>query len=253
MTSRYEVKMNNISLASIDSSILVLDIQPGQAAPQYKSFRIANMNGAIVREPYYEKSTVNVMFEIHKYNIADRMEVCQKVQSWANGGTLTTNDREGQQLNVVCEAFPVVTAKNWTEPLTISFAGYNPPFWEDATATTQIVASSDESVSAAVPGNIAETLVSATVTASESISTMTFNVGEKTIILGGLELSTGDIVVLTYNNGILSITSGFNSLLANVDPSSDDNLTAKCGENVTFDFTADGEASCEYSYRGCWL
>jgi hypothetical protein len=253
MTSRYEAKMNNVSLASLDDSILVLDIQPVPVAPQYKTIRTAGANGAIVRDPYYEKSSVNILFEIHEYDIADRMEICQSIQKWASAGILTTNDRDGQQLNAVCESFPTVNAKSWTEQLSMTLSGYKPPFWEDATATTQTVTVSGDEVSVGVPGNVAETLVSATVTASASISTMTFNVGEKTIILSGLSLSSGDVVELAYDNGILFIRKGYDSLISKVDDSSDDVLSAKCGESVTFDFTADGAASCEYSFRGCWL
>lgn len=250
MTSRYEAYMDGTSLSSVDSSIYLLDIRPEVPSPQYKKYRMAMMDGMIVRDPYYERSGVNITFEIHKYGIADRMEVCQKVQKWANGSILTTNDRTNQQLHAVCEAFPVANAKNWTEPLTITFGGYRPPFWEDSTATTKTL-SPESSVSATIPGNVSESLVSAVVTAAASISSLAFTVGGKTINLSGLSLSSGDEVSLTYNNGILSIKKGNTSLLDKM--TGDDYLSVKCGTDQLLYFDASGDASCVYSYRGCWL
>ena len=252
MTSRYEAYMNGVALSSLDDAIYILDIIPEAVSPQYKSFRTAKTNGALIRDPYYEKSAVSITFEIHEYDIAERMEICQKVQQWAKAGILTTNDRDGQRLNAVCESFPMPNARDWTSPLTVTLAGYNPPFWEDITATTHEL-ETEEYATLLVPGNAPETLVSATVTAGESISSMTFMVGEKTLVLSDLGLSANDVVELTYSNGFLSIKKGTTSLLNKVSSGSDDLLTAKCGEHNYFLFNASGDATCVYSYRGCWL
>jgi len=253
MTSRYEVKMDGVSLAAQDSSICVLDIQPGAVSPQYRTSRAANRHGARVDDLYVEKSVVKVLFEIHKYSIADRMEVCQKVQKWARKGILTTNDRAGQRLHAVCESFPAANAKSWTAPLEVAFAGYFPPFWEDDTETT-VTVSSGQSTSKNIPGNAPETLVSAVVTAGAALDSMTLTVNGKSLVLSGISVSTGGVVTVGYDGyGDLFVRNGNTSILNKVTAASADDLRVPCGtDNVPFAFASSAAATCVYKLRGCW-
>ena len=250
MTSRYEAYIDGTSLSSLDSSILVLDIQPGDIAPQYRSVRRAKRPGMIITDSYIDKASVNILFEIHKYSTSARLEVCQKVQKWANGAVLKTNDRPTQQLNVVCESYPAPNAKNWTEPLTVAFAGYNPPYWEDITATTVNVTTTSQTVS--VPGNAPETLVSAVASVQASATTITFTVDGKSITVNNLETDSGDTITLGYDDGILYIRQGTVSILDHVTTSSADVLKTRCGADNTFAISSDGVVTCAYTLRGCW-
>ena len=252
MTSRYEAYMDNVSLSSLDDSILVLDIRPGNPTPQIRTNRVAKRNGAQTGDKYFEKSSVEIVFEIHEYSISDRMEICQKVQKWANGNILETNDRTGQRLVCVCEEYPTVTAKDWTEPISMTFSGYCPPFWEDKTPTTKTLAYNADPDTVNVPGNAPETLVSATVTASEAITSMSFTVDGHEIELSGLSVASGDTVTIGYTKQIMYVRHNNSSILDKVTAQSADVLKARCGTANSFAFSADGSASCVFSVRGCW-
>ncbi len=252
MSSRYEAYMDGTSLSSLDTSIRVLDIQQADVTPTFRTVSIANTPGAIITKQVIDKSAVDIIFEIHKYNPADRLAVAQKVQKWAQGAILTTSDRTNQRLHAVCESFPNPNAKGWTEPLTIRFGGYNPPYWENTTATTATInLYGTETVD--VPGNAPEALVEATVTASYTITEITFTLNGKTIKLEGLSVANGDTVTMGYNDQILTIKHGSTSVLDKVTSSSADVLKAVCGASNTFGFDADGAAVCVFSVRGCWL
>ena len=218
MTSRYEAYMDNVSLSSLDSSILVLDIQPADVTPNIRTLSIANTPGAIVTKKTIDKSAVDIIFEIHKYNPADRLAVAQQIQKWANGSILKTSDRTNQRLHAVCESFPNPNAKGWTEPLTIRFAGYNPPYWEDTTATT-VEFALDGTETVAIPGNAPESFVTASVAVSTATTEMTFTVNSKSISLTGLSVASGGTVTMGYSNQILTIKHGSTSILNKVSSS----------------------------------
>lgn len=252
MISRYEAYMDGVALSSLDDSIYVLDIQPAVVKPGVKTFKPANAPGAIVTRKDIERSAVTIIFEIHKYNPAERLAICQKVQKWADGSVLTTSDRTGQRLKGICEAYPAATAKHWTAPLSVTIVGYTPPYWENTTATTTTIAVEGTNT-VEVPGNAPEAFVSATVTASYAITEMEFTVAGKTIRLEGLNVANGDVVSLGYNKQLLQIRHGTTSIVNKVTEDSADVLKVPCGESSAFSFSADGAAVCVYSVRGCWL
>ena len=249
--SRYEAYMDSTSLSSLDSSIRVLDIQPADVSPSIRTVRIANIPGALVTNKMVEKSSVTIFFEIHKYSTSDRIAVCQKVHKWAKGTFLTTSDRSGQRLHAVCESYPNPNAKGWTEPLSITFSGYAPPFWEETTAVTKtILGSGTESL--VIPGT-EEAFVSAAVTVTGSATSMTFTVDGKSIVLSGLTTVANDVIALGYNNQILYVNRNNTSIRDKVTASSADVLKVQCGGTSSLHFESDGTCSCAYSIRGCWL
>lgn len=132
MTCRYEVTLNNVTMASLDSSILIHDVQ--YEAPNYERnlFKIANLQGRRPGKAYKERAAVKITFEIHEYDTDDRQGVLTKIINWAkNGGDLRINDRPGQKLICVCDEFPVISSVcKWTDTLSITFAAYDIPYWQ---------------------------------------------------------------------------------------------------------------------------
>lgn len=248
MISRYEAWVDGVALSSIDPSIYVLDIQPGENNPSIRTSKVAGRAGARVTKRVHESLSVNVIFEIHEYDTVKRQAVCNKVKAWANGKFLTVSDRPDQQLRCVCTNYPSANAKAWTEPLTIGFAGYNPPYWEDKKET---VIKTTSSKSALVPGNAPETLVSATITVGASISSLTVQTGVKSLVLAVSAVS-GDKVYIGYDdNNILYIKKGTTSILDK--RTGDDDLSVPCGAFSEFSVAASGSVTAEFRLRGCWL
>ena len=254
MISRYEATVDGIALSSIDPSIYVLDIRPGEVVPQFTLKEVAGRNGAIIAKEKYAKSSVEIDFEIHEYDVAKRNMICQKVQRWANGKILKTSDRPGQLLHSVCERYPIVSAKNWTAPVTMMFSGYMPPFWEDENAVTVSLNGTSGSAQRYVPGSAEETLVKAVLTAGASISSFSVTVDGKTLNFSGLSLSSGDVVTIDYDEHFfLRIRKGNSSIMNKRTGSSADELRATCGKINTFSFTSSGKASVTFSAKGWWL
>lgn len=248
MISRYEAYMDGIALSSLDPSIYVLNIQPGDNNPNIRTSKVAGRAGARVIKKSFESLPVTILFEIHEYDTVKRQAVCSKVKKWANGNTLSVSDRPGQKLRCVCEAYPKANAKEWTEAISMTFAGYNPPYWENENAT---IIKTTSSKKAYIPGNAPETLVSATVTVGASISSLTLTTGVKSLVLT-VSASQNDKIYVGYDeNNILYIKKNSTSILGN--RTGDDDLTVPCGEFSTFSVTADGNVSAVYEARGCWL
>lgn len=251
MTSRYEAYMDGTALSTLDSSIYIHDIKYGEVRQNISTSKVAGRPGARVINKDVPSCSVTILFEIHKYGIADRQEVCQKVCKWANGSILTTNDRTGQELKCVCESYPSVSARDWTEQLSVTFAGYNPPYWQDSTPTTATMTGTSNSMSKYVPGSAPEALVSATITANASVSTITLAAGSKTMVLTGMGASTGDTITVGYDdNNILYIKKNGTSIL-NKRTGADD-LSVECGKESTFAYAASDRVGVVFSVRGCW-
>lgn len=249
MISRYEAYMDGIALSSIDPAIYVLDIQPGEVRQSVRTSQIARRAGARITDKRFESTSVSIVFEIHEYDTVKRQEICQKVQRWANGSILTVSDRPGQELKCVCEVYPKANAKTWTEPLTVGFTAYNPPYWQESIDTSLTVTSS---TSVYIPGNAPESLVSAVVTVGASLSSATLAVGSKSIVLSGISASANDVIYVSYDEDyILSIKLNSTSILDKRTADSADDLVAKCGEYNTFSVSSN--LSAVFSTKGCWL
>lgn len=248
---RYEAYMDGTALSSLDPSILVLDIQP--VAPQINSTfaSLANRPGSMVMRRKKASASVQITFEIHEYNIAKRQSVCQRVAKWADGAILVTNDRPDQRLHCICEQYPVVSAKGWTEPITMTFTGYLIPYWEEANPVTVSLTGTDEETTVYIPGNAGEALVSATVKANASVSSFTLTVGDTSITLSGLSMAANDTVTIAYDENLIqSIKKGNTSILDK--RTGADDLLAKSGEMVDFSIIASASVTATFTVRGCW-
>ena len=248
MISRYEAFMDGVPLSSLDPSIYVLNIQPGNNNPNIRTSNISGRAGSRVIRKNFESVSVTILFEIHEYNTEKRQAVCSKVKKWANGKILSVSDRPGQQLRCVCESYPIANAREWTEAVSMTFTGYNPPYWENENATLVKTTSSKK---AYIPGNAPETLVSAVVTVNSSISSLTLTTWVKSLVLAVSAVQNDKIYVEYDENNILHIKKNSTSILDK--RTGDDDLTVPCGEFSSFSVTADGSVSAVFEARGCWL
>lgn len=254
MTSRYEAYMDSVSLSGLDDSIFILDISH-PAAERSRSFvNIANRSGSFMSSDKRSPISVVITFEIHKYAIADRQAVCDKVVKWAGGSILKTNDMTNKQLVCVCDEYPSVnSAKRWTDPVSMTFTAYEFPYWEDTTQTTITLTGTQADGTLAVPGVIDDAFVEATITANANVSEVSLTAENTNITLEGLELESGDVVTISYDSKkILSIMQGTVSLLGNRTGESSDDLVVKCGKTSGFSVEADASVTVVFKVRGCY-
>lgn len=251
MRSRYSVAMDGVQLSSVHEMLQVLDIHYENSGIQRNTARRAIGSGMYLSNPYMQSTSVTVEFELHIYGTAERQTALQNVIKWAHGSILTTSDRPGQQLHVVCDSYPAIeSVMRWTDAITITFTAYALPYWEEAQPLTVTV--TDDGSRVAIPGNVSEegAKVDAQITANEALTKLTVSAGDTSISLDGISVAADDVITISHDeNGHLRIMQGYNSLLDK--RTGDDDLTVQSGARSTFSVT--GNATCVFSVRGLWM
>lgn len=251
MKSRYEAYMDGVALSSIHADIAILDISHEQPSTRRETANHAKGAGLFIGESVREQTRVTITFELHMYRIAARQEVCQQVAAWAQGRILETNDRPGQRLHVVCEEPPMISsAKNWTEPVSVTFTAYEQPFWEENFPAKATLTNASRTGTLFVPGNGGYAKADALITMGETLSTLTITADETSITLSGIAIPAGGIISISHDeHGILKIMYGTLSLLDKRTGS--DELLVKSGKINSVSINAN--ATCVISARGIWL
>ena len=248
---RYEAYMDDVALSSLNPAIRILNIEPTE--PQYNTnfANRANRDGAMIIRRSKATEGVQITLEIHEYNPQKREEIAQQISSWANGRVLKTSDRSGKRLRVVCDRYPIVTARDWTDPVTVVFTAYNLPHWEEDTPALLTLTGTSTSGQLFVPGNAGDALVEVSIKANAAATNITLRVGSTILGLGGLSLAANDTITIDYDdNLILRIRKGNTSIL-NKRTGADD-LLARSGEYNTVEIAADGSVTATFSTRGLW-
>lgn len=258
MMTRYEAWLNKKSLSAIDPAIYIRDIA-------YDATRFATTmsdktgrDGQRVLDRHARSTSVVITIEIHEQDVARRQDVCSRVQAWAmHGGKLTTNDKRGQQLNVICDNPPVITsALKWTQTLKITFTAYEQPFWEDEYPRSVTLNGSNVTKSLYVPGIGAMTRVTADVknVSGGVLNALTLKAGGSTFSFAGLALASGDALTVDYDeNGLLRIRVGGVSKMHCRTAESDDDLLIETGKMHEMSVIAGGDVNAVFEARGLYL
>ena len=256
MISRYEATLNGVALSSINADILVLDINYEPPRMRYDSISVAKRFGSRIYRKHIVSVSVSISFEIHTYDTQERQAICNAVAAWAKrGGVLETNDRDGQELVCVCTELPVIgSARNWTDPITMTFTAYEFPYWQEKEAVTLELSGTESGDSLQVPGNIDGAFVEVEIAVTGSLSTLStisLTVNGKTLTLSDLSVASGQDIVISYDQqGIQSIKAGNTSLLDK--RTGADDLLVNCGEVNSFAFVADESVRVTFSVKGAW-
>jgi len=260
MISRYIVTLNGISLESIHPAILITDVQYPPVAYERESISIVNRDGARIHRSYKEKSEVTISFMIREYDVYNRQLICQDICKWAmDGGRLMTNDRPLQFLDCIVDSFPAVeSTKGWTEELTITFAAYGIPYWQDLIQTElkPTAGSTSVLISGKVPGNSPWALVDVDITPSDTltrieivISSTKHNLSQQKFVLSGMSVPANQTVTISHDeNGVVRIYRNSYNLLRFQEGK--DDLIAKCGILNNFNYAANCACTVVYKVRG---
>lgn len=258
MMTRYEAWLDKKSLSAIDPSIYILDIAYASARFTTNTVDVPGRNGQRVTSRSTKNASVVITFEIHEQDTARRQEVCRRVQAWAmGGGVLTTSDRRGQRLRVICDSPPdIASALKWTQPLKITMAAYENPFWEDEFARSASVSGMNAQRTLYVPGIGAQTRVEASVknVSIGTINALTLKAGGTTFDFTGLGFGAGETLEIGYDeNELLVIRVGDVSKMSCRTANSDDDLMLTTGKTENVSVYASGEVSVMFKARGLYL
>ena len=249
---RYTVWLNSLSLADVNPAIYITDIAYQAQALRYTTNKLLGRDGSYAGKESLDSNMVSVSFMLRIYDTAQRQQALQDIVRWAiGGGWLATSDRPGQRLRVKATRLPGITSvMRWTDTLTLEFTAYDQPYWQDVTPQTA-TAQSQGSASLYNPG-VRPAMVEATITAGDTLTSVTVTCGDTTIDLTGISLSSGDTVVISYteDHHLLQIKKGTTSLLDKRTAASSDDLIAQPGYNTV---TCSAGASCQFRVKGVWV
>lgn len=216
------------------------------------------------------RNALTIDLDMQFHTVGDptaRAECVDLLNAWAApGGYLTLSNRPGKRIYVMPETLASEgTLHKSDEIASVRFSADLSPFWEDAEATTaetpEAAAGDTAGVMQRIPGT-AETPLSAVITPTAAITTVTISGGGLSITLEGaktlLEDGTyetqaicqaGETIEVGYEDYTLFIRNGTTSLLPlRTEDSADEIMLAPGFQNMSV--TADASVKALFSYRG---
>lgn len=252
MIQRFSCALNGVTPESIDPALRVTDVT--ELPPRRRvATLVTPRHGLKLLSRVRESLTVRISFVIPEYDPARRRALLQKLHAWADpGGTLTTSDRPGQMLQVVCDTLPMLSSLAWSDVVNIDLTAYAVPFWVCAEETS--VVTGDQGV-LTLPGDAGDVPVSCRVTASGDAPVTTVNLlcGDTQMTFSGLTLSPGQTLTLDATGAHLSAAIDGQSVLMHRTGESADLLLACSGTPTPVAVTADGPVSAVFHARGRML
>lgn len=256
MISRYDVALNGQHMNEIDENLLILDVNYLEPTVERNETTIGYGDGTLVDDERVRSASVTISFELHIYSTPERQSTLQKVNSWARtGGYLEINDREGQQLYCVCTKYPSIdSVKKWTNPLSITFTAFKVPYWEESSVTSATLSGRNASGNFELSGNGGDALVSCSIRAGGTLTSLKITVGNTYIELSGISVPNGGYVNISYDTdkNIVITTNGVSGLGKRTGPSSD-SLMAPSGSSTRIAVLANVTVTATFSARGCWM
>lgn len=256
--SRVRVWLDGKGLQDIDPAVVVLDVAYQVPAISTQTVEHARYHGSRVTRQKMGNSTVSIGFEIHEYNTAFRQSIAERVTAWAmSGGVLTTDDKPGKRLHVVCITPPaILSTKGWTNRLTMSFAAFDNPFWEDVSPTTLILSGASGSGNIYAPGSASDPFVEADVKPTDTLTSLTLTAGDTSFVLSGISIPSGKELAIYYDEKqTLHIERKDTkaSFLSKRTATSDDDLMIERGKFSAVSYTANVNCAVTFKARGLYL
>ena len=256
--------LNGVDPTRIGPEVTLTDVREHPPVTVHRIMTPAGREGSRVTAARRESLSVSLDFELHEPSPARRKHLCRALARWASGGGwLTLGDRPGQRLRVSCDAPPVIaSALGWTQPVTVTLTAWDTPCWEGAVPVTVRTAgaAATATLSLRVPGDRPAPLEAALTNASgQRVSAVTLSCAGQTLRLTGLDMASGETLLLTHDDRALlrlvirSVGGAERSVLDKRDPTSADELWLEPRTNCAVTCAADGVLSAVLSARGRWL
>lgn len=252
--TRYNVWLDGLGLQDIDPAIYITDIQEHAPAQLISTSALASGSGMHVTRQNRQSLTVTVLFAIRARDPVRRKTVMQAIRHWAGGRYLTLNDRTGQRLAVETRNLPAIqSALRWTDTCSVSFTAYAVPFWEEASPVQSSAASPVLTPAGDAPSCPMDIRWRSTLSASAA--TLTVTTPLSSITFDNLPIASGQELVITHEQGVLSATVSGADVLPFRTPDSSDDLLLACGQANSVTIRVNGSAAQNYtlSARGRWL
>ena len=252
MTPRFSCTLNGVDPASISPAIRITDVT--ELPPRRRVVTVPTLrHGLRLLRRVRESLTVRLHFMILEQDPAARRELLSRLHAWAEpGGVLTTSDRPGQQLTVVCDTLPMLSALCWSDELTLEFTAMEVPFWE-TTAVTRVT--TDAGADLTLPGSAEDCPVTALVVnqGDAPLTTLTLRCGDTRVTFDGLAVPPGSALTASSDGGLFRASVDGESVLLSRTADSSDLLLAPGGQATPVSVAADQPVTAEFSGKGWFL
>ena len=211
MKLRRRIALNGEQLDEVDAAVVIRSIDPGVPHESFSAVNRMGGSGQRMTGQHWEYLEVSVTFAINipKEQLADRREVFDSVKAWAlQKGWLTINFMTGKRVYVDKVAVPGSgDLFDWNSEFTITFRAYGVPFWQDGTATSAEIETTDEGAgSITVPGEEVTVCDAEIVNESgETINTLSVSIGESVINFTNLGLADEEKLMIDHIGAMLRI------------------------------------------------
>ena len=260
----HRIALGGTELDSVDSKILIGSVSTGSPREtEITGQRGGNGTRFVRKRRDSIEVSVSAGIRTDRTEMSDRETVIEKVNKWAANlpGWLTTNQKPGRRMRVESVTLPAAgDPAEWTNKYTWTFKANCVPYWQDTTATTASIATTDSgSGSITIPGNT-ETVINAEIKneGESDIDDIAIRIGTDSIFtFSALGLGAGKKLIISHgDDGILSIrkeiSDGTTSVLNKRTADSSNDLKAKPGIKI-LTITTSGTISAVISCFGRYL
>ena len=249
MIPRFSCALNGVSPEDIDPALLLTDVT--ELPPRRRVSSVPTVrHGLMLLRRVRESLTVRLRFLIPEYDPVRRRDLAQKLHAWASpGGLLTTSDRPGQQLRVICDTLPLLSAMSWSDELEIDLTACRVPFWEYAEENRVVTGGA---AVLTLPGDAEEIPVACEVTnlGTAALTDLTLVCGDTRMVFSGLALAPGDKLALSADGDLLRAETTDGSVLLHRTADSSDLLLADGGVQTAVSVTASQPVQAVFHARG---
>lgn len=262
MLTRYSAWINGQGLQDIDDSIYILDIvEKDPDAEIVRAERSMSGGTRYIRTNRHSLSVV-IRFAVRERDPARRADVVSRVRAWAQRGWLTTSDKPGKRLYVVCEYLPMIdSAVRWAETLEMTLTAYDVPWWEDEQpdavngVSTYAGERGERCVLSICNRGTTDAPVSVQVTAQGNIDRLlVYMADDNSLAFESLGMKAGDVLSIAYDErGIVSLKVGDRSVMDKRRGVSSDNVMCPPGRRDMVVQWAESPFTVRASVRGRWL
>lgn len=250
--------LNGVALTSLSPSIVLLDVEELPPEMDAQTQPRGQSDGMAVTLEHRRALKIRLKMEIHESNMARRKAICTKIAAWASkSGRLTLSDRPGQALDVRCETLPVLSsALHWTQPVTLTLAALDFPYWRsDRAATVNSAGATWHALTLRPAGNAAPVPLEAQIrnVSSSAVTAVTIATPLGTFSFEGLALYPWQTLTVTEIAGLPAALVDGSSVLRCRTPQSADRLRVSSGADNAITVSADQAVEVSLSARGAWF
>ena len=247
MKTAFDCALNGLLLSDVHDRICVLDLR--EEVTLHPSF-LSPCRGERLICSVRERLTVQVRFSILEEDPILRRQAAQALHAWAvTGGLLTTSDRPGQQISVLCTEFPAIASEDWTQEMILVFQSARVPYWE---STETVSVSGTGILTLTAPGTAGFVPVDVTVIndTPQTIDHLTVRCADSEMIFNGIDFPAGGTFQLTQNNDLLAVNINGESILHCRTADSADLLLVPCACSCTVHAGDDIPLQACFTVRG---